>query len=203
MLHTLILTKRVNIMKKMQFMVVLCCFMLASCIGNDVYTQKIVHPNALYIGDQMCSEAIKTDDGNALWGNEDYKKTAPYTVGMAHNCKKNRNIDDVAIISAIKSKQWEVVFIALGENDQAGDKDSLLTNSFIEKYQNILDETNADRIVCVLPSKTNVQKYRYAIISLCPNVADPYDYGVTFPYGIRGLGIADQRKMATLIYKNM
>jgi len=186
-----------------KIVILFACFILASCIQDDKYTHKIVYRDVIYVGDQMCREVVNVDDGNAFFSNEDYKKTAPYVAGIFHNCIAGRMAADIERIpESGLDNGWRVAFIAIGENDQFSDADGGNVDSFKEKYQAIIDNSIAEKIVCVLPSKSN-NHYRYAIMSMCANVADPYDYGVVFKSGIKGLGVDDQRGMLRLIFDNI
>jgi len=149
--------------------------LLQGCIVDN-YNYDIKHQDVLYVGDSLCYKAFDTDTGiDGIYENEDYQRTAQAMTGIKSNCVPGRKLMD---ITSIQSNR--IVFLALGTNDVG--KTNI--NDFRARYQDLVYNTEADIMYCVLPAKKignkDSSEYRQVIEETCANVINPADYGVKF-----------------------
>lgn len=147
-------------MKK--YISILILIFLSGCGSPKTLKESDVkESDVIYVGDSLC---IAMHDPSDL--------TAQQQVGIYSDCVSARKITDYGLLPG----GFNVYFIALGTND--------VGNTSVEEYgenlQSKLDSVDGD-IWCVLPMDLefyDAPPYRYEMLSRCPNVIDPVDWGV-------------------------
>ncbi len=147
------------------------CIFLCGCVDPVTVDPSFTNPipitydNVVYVGDSNC---------DALY-NYDY--TAAELAGINHICKARRQLLQVTPNQLYGINQYDVVFLALGNNDAS-------KHNPIESYRTRLLEFIAyddANYVCVIPHRTDnidVSEYRSVMNEECPNVIDPITYNV-------------------------
>lgn len=131
---------------------------------------EIKHPDAIYIGDSLCSTVF---DSVGL--------TAQQQAGIKHDCLGGRKIVEYGLLPP----GYEIYFLALATNDVRGTP----IQEYGDSLQSKLDSVDGP-IWCVLPMDLpdifDAKPYREKMFTMCANVIDPIEWGVG-PRGSDGL----------------